>query len=135
LRLGFWLEHIMEELLNLHIGKRLRSRRKALGLTQSDVGAMTGMRFRQIHKYESGENRTSAAVLWRLACALEVNIHYFFEGLRDLPSVAQGRSPADGDAAETLLNFPTLATRQDHAAAAGRPPRGANDRAPVDRVA
>ncbi|HEX3887929.1 MAG TPA: helix-turn-helix transcriptional regulator [Phenylobacterium sp.] len=124
----------MEELLNLHIGKRLRSRRKVLGLTQSDLGAMTGMRFRQIHKYESGENKTSAAVLWKLACALEVNIHYFFEGLRDVPSATQGRSPADGDAAEALLNFPTLANRQERTSA-GRTPRGANDRAPVDRVA
>ncbi|HZZ70351.1 MAG TPA: helix-turn-helix transcriptional regulator [Phenylobacterium sp.] len=123
----------MEELVNLHIGKRLRSRRKTLGLTQSDVGAMTGMRFRQIHKYESGENKTSAAVLWKLACALDVNIHYFFEGLRDVPSVAPRGSSADGDAAETLLNFPAPANRQDRAA--GRSPRGANDRAPVGRVA
>jgi transcriptional regulator with XRE-family HTH domain len=124
----------MEELLNLHIGKRLRSRRKALGLTQSDVGAMTDMRFRQIHKYESGENKTSAAVLWKLACALEVNILYFFEGLRDVPSAAKARSPTRGDAAETLLNFPRPANHQDRATT-GRSPRGANDRSPVDRVA
>lgn len=71
----------MDDLLNQHIGRRLRQRRKALGLTQSDLGAMVGMRFRQIHKYECGENRTSATALWKLACALDVSIPYFFDGL------------------------------------------------------
>ncbi len=72
----------MDQLLNEHIGRRLRLRRRALGLSQSDLAERAGLRFRQIHKYESAENRTSSATLWRLACALDVDVHYFFEGLR-----------------------------------------------------
>jgi transcriptional regulator with XRE-family HTH domain len=78
----------MDDLLNLHIGKRIRMRRKALGLSQAEVAHRAGMQFRQIHKYECCENRTSAVVLWKLARALEVGVHYFFEGWRDDPLAA-----------------------------------------------
>jgi transcriptional regulator with XRE-family HTH domain len=73
----------VDDLLNLYIGKRIRLRRKALGLSQAEVAARAGLQFRQIHKYECCENRTSSVVLWKLACALEVGVHYFFEGWRD----------------------------------------------------
>jgi transcriptional regulator with XRE-family HTH domain len=73
----------MDDLLNLYIGKRIRMRRKALGLSQAQVAKRAGLQFRQIHKYECCENRTSSVVLWKLACALEVSVHYFFEGWRD----------------------------------------------------
>jgi len=76
----------MDEQLNLHIGQRLRARRRALGLSQSDLGAMTQVRFRQIHKYECGQNRTSASVLWKFACALGVSVQHFFEGWGEQPS-------------------------------------------------
>ena len=76
----------MDEHLNLHIGQRLRARRRALRLSQSDLGAMTQVRFRQIHKYECGTNRTSASVLWKFACALNVPVQYFFEGWVERPA-------------------------------------------------
>jgi transcriptional regulator with XRE-family HTH domain len=80
----------MDQLLNEHIGRRLRLRRRALGLSQAELADRAGLRFRQIHKYECAENRTSSATLWRLACALDVNVHYFFEGLRS-PRVVSSR--------------------------------------------
>src|SRR3978361_2241774 len=70
----------MDEQLNLHIGQRLRARRRALRLSQSDLGAMTQVRFRQIHKYECGQNRTSASGLWKFGCAPTGPVHYFYEG-------------------------------------------------------
>lgn len=73
----------MDDQLNRHIGERLRARRRALRLSQSDLGAMTQVRFRQIHKYECGQNRTSASILWKFACALNVPVTYFFEGLSE----------------------------------------------------
>jgi transcriptional regulator with XRE-family HTH domain len=85
----------MDDLLNLYIGKRIRMRRKALGLSQAEVAARAGMQFRQIHKYECCENRTSAVVLWKLACALEVGVHYFFEGWRDGALAAPDRPAAE----------------------------------------
>ena len=77
----------MSERVDVHLGKRLRWRRKSIGLTQQDVGAALGMRFQQIQKYECAMNRMSAAVLWRLAIVLDVDVRYFFEGLEEEPAL------------------------------------------------
>lgn len=73
--------HLIENVVDLHIAKRLRDRRRRLGLTQLQIGTRVGVRFQQIQKYECAANRVSAARLWRLAEALEVTTSYFFEGL------------------------------------------------------
>ena len=67
--------------LNQHIGKVLRRRRRLLELTQAQVAQSCGVRFQQIQKYECGGTTISAARLWQLACALRVDITYFFSGL------------------------------------------------------
>lgn len=69
--------------IDLHLGKRLRRRRRLLGLTQQQLASAVGVRFQQIQKYECGANRISAARLWELAEALEVPINYFYEGLEN----------------------------------------------------
>lgn len=66
-----------------HLAKRLRRRRLFLGLTQYQVADACGVRFQQIQKYECGENRISAARLWRLCEALGVPPSYFYDGLSD----------------------------------------------------
>jgi transcriptional regulator with XRE-family HTH domain len=71
----------MADDIDLHIGKRLRRRRRLLGLTQQQLACAVGVRFQQIQKYECGANKVSASRLWRLAEALEVPIAYFYEGL------------------------------------------------------
>ena len=73
----------MMDLIDIHLGRRLRRRRRILGLTQQQLAGACGVRFQQIQKYECGANRVSAARLWRLARALEVPVGYFFEGLDD----------------------------------------------------
>ncbi len=67
--------------IDLHLGKRLRRRRRLLGLTQQQLASAVGVRFQQIQKYECGANRISAARLWELSEALEVPVAYFYEGL------------------------------------------------------
>jgi transcriptional regulator with XRE-family HTH domain len=67
--------------IDLHLGKRLRRRRRLLGLTQQQVAEVVGIRFQQIQKYECGANRISAARLWQLAEALDVPVSYFYDGL------------------------------------------------------
>jgi transcriptional regulator with XRE-family HTH domain len=71
--------------IDLHLGKRLRRRRRLLGLTQQQLAGAVGVRFQQIQKYECGANRISAARLWQLSEALEVPIGYFYDGLSDQP--------------------------------------------------
>jgi transcriptional regulator with XRE-family HTH domain len=78
----------MSDDIDFHLGKRMRRRRRLLGLTQQQLANACGVRFQQIQKYECGANRVSAARLWRIAGALEVPVGYFFEGLSE---VAVGR--------------------------------------------
>lgn len=69
--------------IDLHLGRRLRRRRRLLGLTQQQLAVHVGIRFQQIQKYECGANRISAARLWQLAEALETPVSYFYDGLAE----------------------------------------------------
>jgi len=83
----------MADDIDVHIGKRVRRRRRLLGLTQQQVAGACGVRFQQIQKYECGANRLSAARLWRLARALEVPVAYFFDGLDETMRETAPRAP------------------------------------------
>jgi len=69
--------------IDLHLGRRLRRRRRLLGLTQQQLALQVGIRFQQIQKYECGANRISAARLWQLSEALEAPVNYFYDGLSE----------------------------------------------------
>ena len=71
----------MADHLNICLGMSLRRRRRMLGLTQQQLGAIVGVRFQQIHKYECGANTISAPRLWQLAKALDVPVSYFYDAL------------------------------------------------------
>ena len=75
----------MTDIVDATVGRRLRARRRLLGRTQQQIADACGVRFQQIQKYECGANRLSAAMLWRLSRALEVEVGYFFTGLRAEP--------------------------------------------------
>jgi transcriptional regulator with XRE-family HTH domain len=62
-----------------HVGKQVRLRRMALGMSQSHLGDALGLTFQQIQKYEQGTNRVSASRLHRLAEVLKVDLTFFFE--------------------------------------------------------
>jgi len=64
-----------------HLARRLRTRRRLVGMTLQEVAAATGVRFQQIQKYETGLNRMSASRLFQLAQVLNVEVSYFFSGL------------------------------------------------------
>jgi transcriptional regulator with XRE-family HTH domain len=49
---------------------RIRDRRRKLGLSQAQVAEAIGLTFQQVQKYESGANRITVDVLFRLAPAL-----------------------------------------------------------------
>jgi transcriptional regulator with XRE-family HTH domain len=83
--------------VDIFVGKRLRRRRRLLGLTQQDLASQVGVRFQQIQKYECGANRITASRLFSLANALNVNINYFFDGL-----AADGMQAPANDSADRL---------------------------------
>ena len=49
--------------IDIHLGRRLRRRRRLLGLTQQELAHACGVRFQQIQKYECAANRMSAGAL------------------------------------------------------------------------
>jgi transcriptional regulator with XRE-family HTH domain len=67
---------------DVHVGKRLRMRRIALGLSQQTIASRLGLTFQQLQKYEKGTNRVSASRLQDLTEILAVPVTFFFEGLR-----------------------------------------------------
>ena len=74
----------MSDEIDIHLGKRLRRRRRLLGLTQQQLAGACGVRFQQIQKYECAANRMSAARIWQLAEVLGAPVSYFYEGLQDV---------------------------------------------------
>jgi DNA-binding XRE family transcriptional regulator len=84
------------------VGKRLRWRRKAMGLTLKDMAMVCDVRFQQIAKYEAGVSQMSAATLWKLARALNVDVSFFFEGLARLPAVTAAANTVDGQGAAAV---------------------------------
>ncbi len=81
--------------VDLHVGLRIRLRRKELGVSQEKLADSIGLTFQQIQKYERAANRVSASKLWEMARALDTSISYFFEGLGEaaLDSGGQPSSP------------------------------------------
>jgi len=71
----------MARSVDLHVGQRVRQRRWMLGMTQTQLGELVGIKFQQIQKYETGANRISASRMWDIASVLGVPIAFFFEGL------------------------------------------------------
>jgi transcriptional regulator with XRE-family HTH domain len=67
--------------VGVHVGKRLRSRRRMLRMSQADVASSCGVTFQQIQKYECAASQVSIQMLWNLSRALDVPVSYFFEGL------------------------------------------------------
>ncbi|MDB5454879.1 MAG: Cro/Cl family transcriptional regulator [Caulobacter sp.] len=74
--------------IDLHVGARIRMRRKILGVSQERLAEDLGLTFQQVQKYERGANRVSASKLYEIARSLQTSVAYFFDGLAD---------PAEGD--------------------------------------
>jgi transcriptional regulator with XRE-family HTH domain len=86
----------MNDEIDVHLGRRLRRRRRLLGLTQQQLAGACGVRFQQIQKYECAANRMSAARLWQLSEVLQVPVSYFYEGLVEAQSEARPGEERDG---------------------------------------
>ena len=69
--------------VDVHVGGRVRLRRRLLGMSQTDLGKALGLSYQQIQKNERGFNRIGAGRLYRLCHILDVPIEYFFEGIEE----------------------------------------------------
>jgi transcriptional regulator with XRE-family HTH domain len=93
----------MEGNFNKHLGAKLRTRRLALGLTQTKVAQAINVTFQQIQKYEKGTNGISSLRIMQLANFLKVPVVYFFE---NFPTYESG---VGNNNLEVDLNYSFLA--------------------------
>ena len=82
--------------IDLHLGRRLRRRRRLLGMTQQELANKVGVRFQQIQKYECGANRIRAGRLFDIAASLGVPVQYFYDG-REEDGISDPESVNDDD--------------------------------------
>ena len=94
---------------DVHIGRRIKMQRLALGLSQTDVAKRLGITFQQIQKYERGINRVGAGRLQEMANLLGVTPAFFFE---DSPRLKPGQSEETPETTELLANKYNLALAQ-----------------------
>lgn len=66
--------------IDAEVGARIRSRRRAIGLSQGKLAETLGITFQQVQKYEKGTNRVGASRLQNLANVLRVPVGFFFDG-------------------------------------------------------
>jgi transcriptional regulator with XRE-family HTH domain len=62
------------------LGHKIRLRRVEQHMSQSDLGAVLGVSFQQVQKYERGINRVGASRLQQIASALDVPVTFFYDG-------------------------------------------------------
>jgi transcriptional regulator with XRE-family HTH domain len=70
-----------EKLFNKAVGEKIKSRRKELFLTQTQVAEKLGVTFQQVQKYEKGTNGCSAKRIDELSKALRISILYFYANI------------------------------------------------------
>lgn len=90
----------MAQPVDVAVGRRLRSRRKELGLTQAEVARDLDISAKKLGKYEKGQDRMRARHIFLAAKYLGVSVGYFFREVaaanddrpldKDLDLVAQG---------------------------------------------
>ena len=91
--------------VDVHIGQRLRMRRKLAGLSQEQLAERLGVTFQQVQKYEKGVNRIGASRLFQISKILDVPVQFFFE---EAPYTGDGnaaRGMAEPDSEAFILEF------------------------------
>lgn len=91
--------------IDIHVGRRVRQRRKTLGVTQERLAEDLGLTFQQVQKYERGANRVSASKLYEIARSLRASIGYFFEGLADPATAHDAPGMAEPSTEQFVTEF------------------------------
>ncbi|MCG8493535.1 MAG: helix-turn-helix domain-containing protein [Sneathiellales bacterium] len=104
---------IIANKINMHVGSRLRKRRAALGLTQTQLAEALGISYQQVQKYETGSNRITAGRLFVIANLLEVDVSFFFNEIDPMMSSSSlGHGGEHRAAIELVNNFNRIENHQ-----------------------
>ena len=64
---------------DMEVGRRIRARRLARDMSQTDLATQLGLTFQQVQKYEKGTNRIGASRLQQISQILQVPVPFFFD--------------------------------------------------------
>lgn len=68
--------------VDMHIGSRVRIRRTSRGVSEQELSKLLGIERSNLAAYETGEQRITASLLFRIAKVLDVRADYFFRGYK-----------------------------------------------------
>jgi len=101
--------------LDVAIGRRIRERRRACGISQGQLARAVGVTFQQVQKYERGTNRVSFSRLMDIVAALGCQLGDLAEGLEsDRPAAAPDASQrliAEKGASDLLKAYAALESK------------------------
>ncbi len=102
-----------------YVGSKVRSRRMALGISQTKLANALGVSFQQVQKYEKGSNRISASKLLAISQLLERPVSYFFDGAAEVGGNEKSLAPEDQqipmesrEVFEVIRNYSRIADEQ-----------------------
>jgi transcriptional regulator with XRE-family HTH domain len=73
--------------VDMHVGMRIRDRRRILGISRNDLAAALGLSVQQVQKYESGDSTVAASRLFEIGRQLSVPASHFFD---EMPTAIEG---------------------------------------------
>jgi transcriptional regulator with XRE-family HTH domain len=100
--------------LDVAIGRRIRDRRRVVGVSQGQLARAIGVTFQQVQKYERGTNRVSFSRLMDIVAALHCQLSDLAEGLGSEQTADQldrtRRLVAEDGATDLLEAYAALAS-------------------------
>ena len=87
--------------IDIAVGGRIRTRRRATGLSQTQLAEALGITFQQVQKYERGANRVSASMLVKIAAKLETSVAAL---VGEDATAAAPASPSGGRGAKSAVD-------------------------------
>jgi transcriptional regulator with XRE-family HTH domain len=100
---------------DLNIGRTMRMIRLQRGVTLTEAGAMVGLTYQQIQKYEGGISSISASTLYHFAKAMRCSIGTFFENMGEVhltTNIRLSKSRGDVADAQALARIENPGVRQ-----------------------
>ena len=76
----------MRREIDRHVGRQLLAAREFRGYSQSKLSKEIDVSFQQVQKYERGDDRLSAGMVYDLSHVLKIPLSYFYDGLPDPPT-------------------------------------------------
>lgn len=76
----------MRREVDRHVGRRLRVAREFRGYSQNELSKEIDLSFQQVQKYERGDDRISAGLIYDLSHILKLPLAYFYKGLPQPPA-------------------------------------------------